>query len=516
MVPLSSSMSSPEQPLNDRLVYWGGLFLLVWVPLPLGSNRTWAVGILIVFSQLLLLGSAYAWRNALPDALLRLARFKWPLVLQALFSVLLCLQLIPLPAELLRLISPETLAVKEGVSTLELSLDSTQTSIYAALSFAYFSCFVVALLTVRDKARLDMMALVLVCSGLLQALVGVALFSVRAKYQIFFYEIYHNRVFGTYGYHNHMAGYMEMCLSVGIGLMLARLGGDSGQKWRGDWKHKLQIAFEFMLSPKMRLRMVLIIIVIALVLTRSRMGNGGFFIAMLVVGLLSIGLSRKMAPATVGLIASLVIIDVLVVGSWVGVEKVVNRMQNTALTQDLAVGTKSAIGGLVQESVELRTEAARYALDLVADFPAFGTGAGTFYNSYIRYRAPRHYYWDHAHNDYVEIAADNGLIGLGILGIFVLLTAAKAIQVLRKRRSSLPRGIAFGGLMALLSLMIHSAVDFNLQTPANALTLVVVMSMIWIASELPSGDNASETVKKVRRSRRQRSSSMVDESLGVA
>lgn len=108
------------------------------------------------------------------------------------------------------------------------------------------------------------------------------------------------------------------------------------------------------------------------------------------------------------------------------------------------------------------------------------------------------------------------MIGLGILGIFVVLTAAKAIQVLRKRRSSLPRGIAFGGLMALLSLMIHSAVDFNLQTPANALTLVVVMSMIWIASELPSGDNASEAVKKVRRSRRRRSSSMVDESLGVA
>ena len=515
MVSLSSSTSTSEHPLNDRLVYWGFLSLLVWVPLPLGSNRTWAVAILILFSQLLLLGSAYAWRNALPEALARLVRFKWPLLLLAAFCGLAAFQLIPLSASLLGLLSPETLAVKEGVASLELSLDPAQTSIYAALSFAYFSCFLVAVLTIRDKTRLDRVAFVLVCSGLLQALVGVALFSVRAKYQIFFYDLHHHNVLGTYGNRNHMAGYMEMCLSVGIGLMLARLGSSRRRRALGDWKQKLQVAFEFMLSPKMRLRMVLIVIVIALVLTRSRMGNGGFFVSMLVVGLLSISLSRKMAPATVGLIASLVIIDVVVVGSWVGVEKVVNRMQNTTLTQEGVVGGKSASGTPIEESVELRLEAARYATDLVADFPVFGTGAGTFYNTYIRYRAPRHYYWDHAHNDYVEIAADNGLIGLGILGLFVVLTAARGISVLRKRRSSLPRGIAFGGLMALLSLMIHSAVDFNLQTPANALTLVVVMAMIWIASELPSGDTAHALVKKARRSRRRSSSSQLAES-GVA
>lgn len=445
----------------------------------------------------------------------RLARFKWPLALLATFCILVGFQLVPLPPGLLGVLSPETLAVKDGVATLQLSLDPEQTAIYAALSFAYFSCFLVAVLTVRDRERLDRLALVLVGSALLQALIGVALFSLRAKYQIFFYDVLHQNVLGTYGNRNHFAGYMEICLSVGIGLMLARLGSSRRRRTNGDWKQRLQVAFEFMLSPKMRLRMVLIVIVIALVLTRSRMGNGGFFVSMLVIGVLSISLSRKMAPATVGLIASLVIIDVVVVGSWVGVEKVVNRMQNTTLRQEVAMGSKTASGAPIEESVELRLEAARYAVELVEAFPVFGTGAGTFYNTYIRYRAPRHYYWDHAHNDYVEIAADNGLIGLGILGLFVVLTAARGIAVLRKRRSSLPRGIAFGGLMALLSLMIHSAVDFNLQTPANALTLVVVMSMIWIASELPSGDTAHALVKKARRSRRRSSASQLAES-GVA
>jgi len=511
--PVFESTLSP----NDRLVYWGLLLLLVWVPLPLGSNRTWAVGILVLFSQVLLLGAVYAWRNHLPAAMAHLARFKWPLLLLVGICALICFQLVPLSADLLGVISPETLAVKQGLASLALSLDPAQTSIYAALSFAYFSCFLVAVLSIRDKARLDRLALVLVVSGLLQALIGIALFSVRAKYQIFFFEVFHRRVHGTYGYHNHMAGYMEMCLSVGIGLMLARLGGaGTSGIWQGGWKKRLEAAFEFMLSPKMRLRMILIVIVIALVLTRSRMGNGGFFVAMLVVGLLAISLSRKMAPATVGLIASLVIIDVVVVGSWVGLEKVVDRVQNTSLVQEGVPGTKSASGGPIEESLELRTEAARYALDLVADFPAFGTGAGTFYSSYFRYRSPWHFYWDHAHNDYVELAADNGLVGLGILGLFVVLTAAKAVQILRKRRSSLPRGVAFGGLMALLALMIHSAVDFNLQTPANALTLVVIMAMIWIASELPSGGAASEPAKKRRHRRRGHTSTVVTEPAGVA
>ena len=270
--------------------------------------------------------------------------------------------------------------------------------------------------------------------------------------------------------------------------MLARLGDEKSPK--GNWKHTLVRVFEFMLSPKMRLRLMLIILVIALVLTRSRMGNTGFFAAMLVVGLIAIVLSRKMAPATIGLIASLIIIDVVIVGTWVGIEKVVERVKETSISQS---------GGGKEESWELRQSAARHTYDLIQDFPAFGTGAGSFYNTYLRYRTPFNGYFDHAHNDYAEIGADFGLVGLGVLGGFVVATLACGIQILRKRRSSLPRGVAFGSLMACVALIIHSTVDFNLQLPANAATLVVIMAMAWVARELPTGH------KKTSRRRKERS-----------
>ena len=460
----------------DRWVFRGLLALIFWLPFPLGSNRTFAVAILILSAVILLAGVGYAWRHAPAALLARLQPFRWPVLLLGLFVTIPWLQLLPMSASLLGAISPQALAVHGGESTLRLTLDPQQTQLYAALSFAYWSIFVVALLTVRSAQRLDRLATCIVFSGLLQAVLGALLFSVGASYSLFYSEVLHNRIKGAFVYHNSMAGYMELCLSVGIGLMIARLGDESGRL--RNWRSRATAVIDFLLSEKMRLRLMLVVMVIALVLTRSRMGNTGFFAAMLIVGILAIFLSRRTAPKTIVLIASLVIIDVVVVGTWVGLEKVVSRVQETALTID---------GDGREESVELRQDAAVHGLALVKDFPLFGTGAGSFYNAYLAYRTPREGYFDHAHNDYVEIAADFGLIGLGLLGSFVLLTVACAVRIMARRRSSLPRGMAFGSLMAMVALMIHSSVDFNLQIPANAATLVIIMAMAWCAKALPRG-----------------------------
>ncbi|NHC07783.1 O-antigen ligase family protein [Azonexus fungiphilus] len=460
----------------DQWVFRGLLALLCWIPLPLGSNRTFAAAIVIVWAVLLLAGAAYAWRNHGPALAERLRQFRWPVLLLGLFTLIPWLQILPWPAALIGAVSPEALAVWDGIGPPRFTLDPHQTQFYAALSFAYWAIFVVALLCVRSNRRLDTLALVIVGSGVFQAIVGALLFSFGAKYTMFFAEVVHDRVRGTFVYHNHMAGYMELCLSVGIGLMLARLGNDSTPL--GHWRSRLRGGIDFMLSPKMVLRLMLVIMVIALVLTRSRMGNGGFFAAMIVVGLLYIALSRKTAPKAVLLIASLIVIDVVVIGTWVGLEKVVSRVQETTMTTE---------GGGREESVELRLSAARHAMDMSLDFPVLGTGAGSFYGTYLRYRTPREGYFDHAHNDYVEIAADFGLPGLAVLGAFVALTLAAGVRVLVRRRSSLPRGIAFGSLMAMVALIIHSWVDFNLQIPANAATLLVIMAMAWCAGALPSG-----------------------------
>lgn len=467
--------------VRDAWVFWGLLALLVWAPLPLGSNRTFAIGILVPWVFALLAGALWAWRGQADAAWQRLALFKWPLMALGAFVLLVWFQTLPLPSAWVQAMSPEAWRVQDGVAPFRLSLDVFQTRLYAALSTGYFCAFLLVLLTVRDRARLDQLAMGLVVAGVLQAVLAVVLFSATANYQIYFFEVLHDRTKGSFGYHNHFAGYMELCLSIGVGLMLARLGKDASQG--SGWKHVVGRILAFVLSPKMRLRMLLVVMVIALVLTRSRMGNAGFFASLVIVGLISLALTRRSAPAMVTLVISLIVVDVVVVGSWVGLEKVVNRVQETATTID---------GGGAEESIEQRQQAAMAALGLVRDFPAFGTGGGSFYNSFMRYRATDKVYFDHAHNDYVELAADYGLVGLGLLGAFVLATFYAAARTLAKRRSSLPRGIAFGVMMAIVSIAIHSWVDFNLQLPANVLTLMVIMAMGWVAYNLPSGRHTGE------------------------
>lgn len=468
--------------VRDGWVYYGLLALLVWAPLPLASNRIWGIGILVVWMLALLSGAAIAWRRHAGEAFSRLSEFRWPLILLGGFVLLALLQTLPLPANMVALLSPESYRVQDAAGLtasglpMRLSIDVFQSRIFTALSFVCFMAFALTALLTRTAERLDTLAQTLVWSGLLQALIGVLLFSFGAHYRLFFTELGHDRVIGTFVNQNHFAGYMEMCLAVGIGLMLARLG--NSKPGQGDWRQRLIMALGFLISAKMRLRLVLIVMVIALVLTRSRMGNTAFFASMLIVGFVAIALSRRGTPATVWLIVSLVIIDVFIIGTWVGLEKVMHRIQETTVVTEQ---------GRSEESVEQRIGPAVYAVELVRDFPVFGSGGGSFYNAFARYRPPEiTAYFDHAHNDYVEIASDTGLLGFSLLGGVVLLVMGGALWVLYRRHSSLSRGMAFAGLMAIVALGIHGTVDFNLQIPANALTFTVILALAWSGAILPT------------------------------
>lgn len=488
MKPLRPNPSQAAAEPRDGWVFYGLLALIAWAPLPLASNRTWAVGILLFGSLLLLTGAAWAWRGRLDVAFKRLGAFRWPLALLSLFVALVALQTLPLPSAWVATLSPEAHQVyaplaEAGQSAWRLSVDPYQSRIFAVLSFVYLVVFGLTALLVRSSARVDLLAQFLVWSGVVEAVIGVVLYSAGAHYRLFFFDVNHDFVTGTFGNRNHLAGYLEMCLALGIGLMLARLGDDGRRA--PNWKQRLVGILTFIISPKMRLRLLLVVMVIALVLTRSRMGNSAFFSAMLIAGLVSILLSRRASRSMVVLIASLVVIDVFLIGAWIGVEKVVQRLQGTTLVAEQE--SPGAPRQYREQSVEERIQPARYSLDLIQDFPVVGTGGGTFYGAFARYRPPEIWdYYDHAHNDYAEIAADTGAVGLALLGGVMLLAFGRALRVLQQRRLAMARGIAFGVLMAALAMAIHSTVDFNLQIPANALTFVVILALAWVAAELPS------------------------------
>ena len=126
-------------------------------------------------------------------------------------------------------------------------------------------------------------------SGTFQAAYGA--FMVLSGLELgFFVEKYVGQgvATGTFVNRNHLAGYLVMCLSAGIGLLLSQLATNSAH----NWKDRLRRWLRLLLSSKIRLRIYLAIMVIALVLTRARMGNVAFFTALGVAGALALYTGR--------------------------------------------------------------------------------------------------------------------------------------------------------------------------------------------------------------------------------
>lgn len=342
-----------------------------------------------------------------------------------------------------------------------LSLSRGDTATRALFTFSLLVFFLLTILLHQSAGRIKTTLLVVVVCGTAQALYGSFMVLTGLEYGWFIEKEYYRGVAtGTFINRNHLAGYLEMALACGIGLLVSSLGRNGSRNWRA----RMRAGLDAVLGPKMRLRIFLAFMVIALVLTRSRMGNTAFFLALPTCGLLYMVLEKKINWGAIILFASLMLVDFLIVGQWFGFDELAQRLEGTS-TQ-----------------TETRDEVVRDSLVLLDDNLVTGTGLGTYYTAYPAYQqSDVRGYYDHAHNDYLQFAIELGLVGYTPLALLVIASAWMAVAAMVQRRNKLAKGVAFAAAMGILALMIHSAVDFNLQMPANALLFVFILSLAWMA-----------------------------------
>ena len=461
----------------DRFFFWSWAVILVWAPIPLGSNRPWAWSLL----ELLTFGLAACWlvcfamKKVVVTEPFRRAR--WFLALLALWLVYQAFFTVPMPQSWVGFLSPQAAAAHELVrvgidqsSWMILSVDPYASKVSWFKSLLYVLSFAMTLLVINSRDQARLLGYVLVIFALALSVYGLMMHLTEYTHVWFGTMIVHGgRASATYPNPNHFAGFLEMTLAVGIGLLIGGLRDARTQTWKQYLKHVL----EWIFSPKMRLRLMLCVIVIALVSTHSRMGNTAFFASMIITGLLGLALSRHATRGTVILLVSLIAIDVFIVGSWFGLEKLANRIEQTAVMHSANETT---------ESVETRAEPAKYGIDLISDYPLFGAGPGSWYVAFPRYRGgDLSHFFDYAHNDFVQFAAESGLIGGAILVAIVVWSLAIALIAQFRRRDPLMRGLSFASIMGVISILIHSSVDFNLQIPANAMLFMVLLAFGWIS-----------------------------------
>lgn len=459
-------MSRSRERRTPIVAFAAYLLLILWLPLPFGSNRpvAWGVAELWVFALAITWLGQYFRGRVDPGPVLRGA---WPVLLcLALWLAYVWLQRLPLPIAWLAAISPETArahalaAHPETPAFAPLMLD-LHGGLHAALkSTAYMLFFFLTLVLLETRQRIRIAAYTLVISGLMQAVYG----GVAAL------EMPGESAHGTFVNRNHFAGYLEMCLAVGLGMLIANLTGRKAHNLR----QFLRDAAELILGPRMRLRLALVCMVIGLVLSRSRMGNTAFFSSLLVAGLIGLAFSRRATRSMVILITSLIVIDVVIVGSYFGASQVVERIEKTTL------------------ATEDRPDVAARTLEMWQAFPVFGSGLGSYHVVYPRFTGPEvPLNPTHAHNDYLQFLAETGVVGILLLGTIIGLSLFAALRAQYLRGDPLARGLAFGAVMGISTIMIHSSTDFNLQIPSNAMTFMFVLALGWIALNFERREHSS-------------------------
>jgi len=445
-----------ELPAENRRLFVFYLALIVWAPIPLGSNRPWAWVILELWVFALAMCWLYGFlrRKTQLSAALKGA---WPALLCAsLWLGYVWLQLLPLPLELLLVLSPEAarahavVAWPVAASAAPLTLDQYGTLDGALKSAAYVAFFALSFALLDRPGRIAAAAYTLVISGFVQAMYGglSALSEPGAA------------AHGSFVNRDHYAAYLVMCLSVGLGLLISNLTGEVSRGVKQFFRNIIAL----ILSPRMLLRLALVVMVIALVLTHSRMGNTSFFVSLLITGAIGLLLAKRASKSIVILLVSLIVIDIFIVGAYFGVQRVLDRIEQTTM------------------QAENRDEIAIDALRMWKDYPMFGSGLGSFHVVFPRYsQQDLGALYTHAHNDYLEFASETGVVGVAMLGALVFMSFLAALRAQMSRRDPLMRGVSFGAMMAIIALAIHSAVDFNLQIPANALTFMLLLAFAWIS-----------------------------------
>lgn len=462
-----------RQGFPDTL-FWLFMGLLVWLPLPVGSNRPVWIAVALCWLLVIMAGCIIAWmtgRYRAPEAFFSARPALW---LLGIFLLWQCLQLfLFFPASWG--LAPQLVNdafIQAGAETARFNSD--QGGAVSALwqTLLMTGVFVAALLLADSRSRIRRMLWTLVWTGLvLSVITGVYVMERLEQPFLGLNLTQYGWASGSFINRNHFANYLVLTLCSGIGLLITMQSGHQSDGWR----QRLRDWIETILGPKARLRVFLALIVITLVLTRSRMGNMSFFLSLLICGSIALLLIRGRHRSLMWLIGSLVAIDILIIGSWFGVEQVVERIQQTVSVQE---------DGQIQVHAQDRLDASRETAAVIRQLPLTGAGGGSYYSLFPHMRQSDQKFLDHAHNDYVEFAVEYGIPAFLLLAGFIFLCLRLAIRQLAGRRDPLALGASFCTLMAAVAMGFHASVDFSLHIPANAATFMVLMALPWAVEAL--------------------------------
>lgn len=403
-LPVAVAQSTPA--LAESIVFYGTFSLLFFAPLAFGSADPWSTLVLQLGAAALLL--IWIFRH-IRSGTLHIAP-------HPLFRPILCFGLLV------------GLQIVFGLTAYRY-----QTISETLLYMAYGCLLFLAVQAVQRTSQVKLLAWTVSAYG-----TGVALFALlqslssNGKIYWLWQPETGGWIYGPYVNHNHYAGLMEMLFPIPMVMALTQ---HIARRWR-----PLPIFAAVLMAA-------------TIFLSGSRGGMIAFLAQMIALGIV-IGLKQSRRTAF-GAGVVLVVVAVLLV--WIGGEGLIDRLTSIhrEAKTEIAGGTRLAID--------------RDGLKMFARKPLLGWGLGAFPVVYPQFRS---FYSDkfvnRAHDDYLQLLVEMGLLGFAMMMWFVALTIRGAIRKLGDWKWDFNGAVALAALLGCIGILVHSLLDFNLHVPANA------------------------------------------------
>ncbi|MCL5097909.1 MAG: O-antigen ligase family protein [Candidatus Omnitrophica bacterium] len=314
----------------------------------------------------------------------------------------------------------------------------------------YACLFFVVLNHLHHKNSTQIVVLTLVFLAMAISLYAIYQWTTNSKYiwTMVKPDQYFKRASGTYICPNHLAGFLEMVLPLGLAyLFLGRMGH----------------------VTKVLLGYASLMIAAGIAVTISRGGWAATGLSLIVFFGILVRYRRFRIPALIFLV---------VLGTAGSIFMSQARQSQKRFNELLTTGpTENSRYRLWKPAIEIWKE-------------NIWTGAGPAHFDY-RFRQYRpvdvQARPERVHNDYLNTLTDWGLIGAGLVAAALVLVywgVFKSWKYVRHRgndlgtRQSNKAALVLGGGVGLLAILLHSFVDFNMHIPANAILAITIMALL--------------------------------------
>lgn len=419
-LPTQTAEPRPAHLPHDSRILFSLAALLMFCPLAFGAVEPWAIFILQAGSSVLFFIWALAQFRS-PQVSIQWSPLFAPMLA---FAGLMCMQLLP------------------GVSAYR---RATYSQLLLYVSYG-IGCFLLVQTLTRSR-EVRKAGIALTAYGAAIALFAV-LQNLSSPNKLYWLRTPHGGwIYGPYVNHNHYAGLMEMLIPVPLVFAFSRFGSR-----RERWIAASIAAF----------------MGATIFLSGSR---GGMIAFAVEIAIFVAFIVREQQKQNVAILLSAFLLISLGVIAWTGGSEVTARI--------------ATLGGDKHSdlSANMRQQIDRDILRMSRQRPVLGWGQGTFADVYPRFRS---FYTDSlvnaAHNDFLQVLAETGILGFGIMIWFLVRVLRPALRKSHKWPSNLNGAVSVAAILGISGILVHSLVDFNMQVPANA---ALFYSLCTVASMEP-------------------------------